>query len=224
MIRGEESFDHAVTLGSNMDEIAPEAEEVEDIDRVEGTHPSRPLEEFTGRYAHPAYDTVTVTLEGGDLRLEYFGNRVRLDHFHFDVFAADTGSDTFPGLRVMFIPTAEGAIGRLSTPIEATLPPIEFERLPDGRLSDPAFLRQYTGVWTILGQTFTITERSGQLLVDLPGQARYTLEPLGITPDGAATFAIDGLTGFRVRFMQENGEEVALFLQPNGTFRATKSE
>ena len=225
MVRGEESFDHAVRLAQNMEEFAPDPEEdSEEVDRIEGTSPSRPLDAFTGRYAHPAYDTVSVTLEGGTLRLDYFGNRVRLDHFHYDVFTADTSSKEFSGLRVMFVPEADGSIESLAVPMESALPPIEFERLPDSRLSDPVYLRRYAGSWTIAGQNFTVTERAGTLLVDLPGQTRFTLEPEGIAPDGSATFSIDGLTGFRVRFTEEDGELVALFLQPNGTFRASKTE
>ncbi len=225
MVRGETSFNHAVTLAQNMEQVSPEPEEDhEEIDRIEGTQPSRPLESFTGRYAHPAYDTITVTLEGKKLTIDYLGNRIPLDHFHYDVFSADTTREEFAGLHVMFLPTAEGTIGTLSVPMETALPAIEFDRLPDGRLSDPEYLGRFTGSWRISGQSFSILERGGKLLVDLPGQTRYALVPEGIGADGSATFRIDGLNGFRVRFTEEDGKPIALFLQPNGTFRATKSE
>lgn len=55
-------------------------------DKVEGTQPSHPLEDYVGVYGRPGYTDVTITLEDGALRLSFIGTDVELAHFHYDTF------------------------------------------------------------------------------------------------------------------------------------------
>lgn len=229
MLRGEEPFDHAVTRAANMEEAEKLIETDEDaggesIDRITGTTPSRPLAGYLGRYAHPAYDTVEVSERGGRLWVRYFTIDGRLDHYHYDVFELDSTAGTFAGTKVHFRGNLAGAIGSLAILLEPTIDPVEFTRLPDARLSDPAFLARFAGGWVVGGQAFTVQERLGRLLIDLPGQPIYELEPEGMSPDGSVTFTIEGLAGFRVRFAETDEGARAWFMQPNGTFPARRVE
>jgi CubicO group peptidase (beta-lactamase class C family) len=54
--------------------------------RQAGTKPSRELDAYAGRYAEPAYGTVSVKLEGKELALTWSSFRVPLKHFHYDTF------------------------------------------------------------------------------------------------------------------------------------------
>jgi len=55
--------------------------------RVEGTHPSLPIERLAGRYTNDIYGDVTVTVRGDRLFLNMSeGARSELIHWHYDVF------------------------------------------------------------------------------------------------------------------------------------------
>ncbi|MBL8795919.1 MAG: serine hydrolase [Planctomycetia bacterium] len=59
-------------------------------ERLEGrklnTRPSRPLESYVGEYNDPAYGTVRISLESGQLVWQWSTFRANLLHFHFDTF------------------------------------------------------------------------------------------------------------------------------------------
>jgi CubicO group peptidase (beta-lactamase class C family) len=57
--------------------------------RVEGTHPSLPLDKYTGTYVSEIYGTITVGLNDGNLHLDLEHSpelSCTLKHFHYDVF------------------------------------------------------------------------------------------------------------------------------------------
>jgi CubicO group peptidase (beta-lactamase class C family) len=57
--------------------------------RVPGTHPALPLEQYAGRYTHPAVDDLPITLEDGRLVLRFSHNPAfvaDLEHWHYDTF------------------------------------------------------------------------------------------------------------------------------------------
>jgi CubicO group peptidase (beta-lactamase class C family) len=57
-------------------------------ERVAGTNPTLPLEEYAGTYSDPLYGKVTVTYDG-NLKLHYGpGLEGELEHWHYDTFRA----------------------------------------------------------------------------------------------------------------------------------------
>jgi hypothetical protein len=57
--------------------------------RVRDTKPSLALDRYAGSYSHPLYGTVTVTLDGGALRVKFGpGFDGALTHWHYDTFEA----------------------------------------------------------------------------------------------------------------------------------------
>jgi CubicO group peptidase (beta-lactamase class C family) len=64
-----------------------EAAEQREKQRHLDTKPSHPLADYTGKYEHLAFGSVTVSLEGQQLVLSWRHIRSPLDHWHFDTFA-----------------------------------------------------------------------------------------------------------------------------------------
>ena len=88
-------------------------------DRVEGTHPSHPLEDYVGVYGRPGYTDVKISLRDGKLRLFFIDTDVELAHFHYDTFVLSGVMGELPsGIPARFY-EAEigGGIGALSMPL-----------------------------------------------------------------------------------------------------------
>ena len=92
------------------------------LKRVEGTRPSHPLEQYTGRFSHPGYGAVTVTTSASGLTFDRSGAKLDLAHWHYDTFAQ--GRE-----RVSFVTDADGAVSALRIKLEPAVPEIEFVRV-----------------------------------------------------------------------------------------------
>jgi CubicO group peptidase (beta-lactamase class C family) len=79
--------------------------------RHKGTHPSRELAAYVGRYEDPAYGTCRVTLEAGKLSWHWSSFRCPLEHFHFDTF--DAPHEHLEDVQVVFGLGADGNVERL---------------------------------------------------------------------------------------------------------------
>jgi len=91
--------------------------------------PSRPLQVFCGRYEHPAYGHLDVSLDGDALvpGFHELGSRVSLRHRGHDAwdlwFSADEVS-----CPLVFHQDKDGAIASLSVALEEAVAPIVFAR------------------------------------------------------------------------------------------------
>jgi CubicO group peptidase (beta-lactamase class C family) len=99
-------------------------------DRRPGTIPSHPLKEFAGEYEHPAYGTMSVTLdENGSLRAEYHQRVYTVEHFHYDYFRFR--NDWMDAEYIVsFATDAKGRIASLSIPLEPSVVDIVFRLKP----------------------------------------------------------------------------------------------
>ncbi|HJW32146.1 MAG TPA: serine hydrolase [Holophagaceae bacterium] len=82
--------------------------------RVQGTHPSHPLEAYVGTYTHPAWGDLAVVKEGDALVLRMGPsprNAARLAHWHYDTFRGRFGDGRGGWTRVGFTEALDGAIG-----------------------------------------------------------------------------------------------------------------
>lgn len=103
------------------------AEKKQLAERVPNTHPSHPLDAYTGRFENPGYGTVTITLQNG--HLEFALNRLTapLEHFHYDVFTTSMDS-RLAGLQLRFQTGLSGGIESVAAPLQPGVDEIVFRR------------------------------------------------------------------------------------------------
>lgn len=190
---------------------------------VEGTTPSHELDAYAGAYHHPGYGELTVSVvedpkDGAPLRLHYYDLTFDLEHVHYDVFVTRDPEELSPlaGQRVRFVTAFDGSVGAVEVPLESALSAATFDRAPDSRLTDPAYLDRLTGSYDRDGQTIEVRRQGAQLVATIPGQPSYTL-----VPDRGTSFTLEAAPQIRVAFeVPEDGDATAVtFHQPNGSFR-----
>lgn len=144
-----------------------------------GAPPSHPLEAYAGRYHHPGYGDVVVSLQDGALVPQY--NDVAglsMSHVHYDVFALQLPDKDFPPVDMIFETAADGTIGAVRMPLELHVDPIVFRRQADTTLSDPDVLRRYAGRYEMTPLYMDVElDRQDRLVAEIVGQGRYVLEP-----------------------------------------------
>ena len=97
-------------------------------ERKPGTQPSHPLKDYTGTYTHPAYGTVTVSIEGDHLRIALNRLSAPLEHFNYDVFIVPHPQRTLGDLMVRFQTATSGEIDSVALPLEEDIHDIVFKR------------------------------------------------------------------------------------------------
>ena len=143
-----------------------------------------------------------------------------LEHWHFETWKA-TPSDpalSESTLFVQFHDTVAGDVDRLTMNLEPNAGEIGFTKKPPARLSDPAFLRGLTGVYSMVDNptfTMTIDLKGTGLTAFVPGQPIYDLVPYRGTE-----FRLKQVTGYGIRFVLDEKGAVteALLLQPNAVY------
>ncbi|HVS16561.1 MAG TPA: serine hydrolase [Thermoanaerobaculia bacterium] len=201
-----------------------EAEKNRETRRQQGTSPRRELAAYAGEYEHPGYGVVAVSAEGDGLALTYNGIPARLEHWHFDTFDAkklDDGDPALDDTKVTFRLDVDGEVTKLEAQLEPAIGPIVFERKPDRRLFETAYLERFVGVYELSGQNVVVSRQGERLTVALPGQPIYRLSPVR-----EGQFELDGLAGFSLEFLvgEDGAVTGARFVQPNGIFDATRVE
>lgn len=199
----------------------PESKEKLAASRVTGTAPSHPLADYAGEYAHPGYGVVKLTLDGDVLKTDLHGLTSKLEHWHYDVFAAkpDGEDTTFEDLKIQFTCDFDGHVDGLRVVLDPTLPAARFERQAEAELRDPQFLARYEGEYELeAGVSCSIRVKGDELTALVPGQPTYTL-----VPTRRDKFDLHGLSGFSLVFVVEDGRANAVeFHQPNGVFTAKR--
>jgi hypothetical protein len=206
------------TLKAKRDEIrkaAKESESAEEEDRKAGTKPAHPLDDYAGVYAHPSYGDLRIERQGKGLAVTYNAlHQEPLEHWHYEVWNVSQGDGE--GTKLTFQANVEGGVDRLSVPLETSVAEIVFTRKPPELTAEQ--LRKFEGQYELPGAVITVAVQGGRLTATVPGQPTYDLIPYR-----ANEFTLKGLTGFRLRFEEENGTvQAATFIQPNGRFRAAK--
>ena len=117
----------------------------------------------------------------------------------------------------------KGEIESVSLPLQTGVKDIEFKKKVETIEVSKADLEQYVGEYELPGPTIVKAYIKGEktLMVLVPGQPDYEMIP--IKKD---LFNFKAISGFSVRFEKNNaGEVTALyFIQPNGTFKATRTK
>jgi CubicO group peptidase (beta-lactamase class C family) len=81
-------LDHLLGVAEKKDPPAPPASAARTLPkRIEGTKPSRPLDEYAGTYVDELYGDMVVTLAEGKMTLQFAGGELAdVEHWHHDVF------------------------------------------------------------------------------------------------------------------------------------------
>jgi CubicO group peptidase (beta-lactamase class C family) len=195
------------------------AKEAVDITRESGTRPSHPLEDYAGRYAHPAYGSVDIERDGKTFKGTHHGEAFELEHWHYDVFRVSSGQAE--GMKLAFLTNLNGDIDRVSVAMEPSVAPIEFAKQPPEEMSDPDFLARFEGEYELMGLTAVVALKgSDRLTLTVPGQPIYDLVPYMGTE-----FKIASHEGYSARFVVEKDRVTrVVFIQPNGVFPAEKKK
>lgn len=178
---------------------------------VPGTQPSHPLKSFTGDFAHAAYGTIAITQEGEGLVALINGVARPLTHYHYDIFELTIEEWDLP-IKISFATNVRGEIASIAAPFEPAVPDIMFKRVPGSHMRETSFLEQFVGEYLLMEQPLRVLLKGNHVLVvSLPGQPDYDLEPVRGTE-----FQLKGLTGFRIEFSSDAPGRVtgALVTQP----------
>jgi CubicO group peptidase (beta-lactamase class C family) len=181
--------------------------------RKEGTTPSHPLTDYVGTYEHPAYGRVVIGLVDGKLEIALLGEKLTLDHFHYDVFQMKHISGT--ELMWKFNTDLSGDISSIESVLQVGVAPIVFTRVAEESLKQEAYLQKFVGEYELMGQTIRFEVRGGVLFAIVPGQPDYELVPVKEN-----NFKLKIAEGYSVEFKVDEAGNVteAVFHQPNGDF------
>jgi hypothetical protein len=98
--------------------------------RKKDAPPTHALKDYTGQFEHPAYQTLTITEEGEQLRFDLHGLTGVLKHYHYDVFQGAEGAPGLEGKKLTFVMNRSGEITGVSIPLEPSVKEIVFTRKP----------------------------------------------------------------------------------------------
>lgn len=192
-----------------------------DAIRKKGSLPSHDLEDFIGEYEHPAYGTVIVDLEDGELKCSLNGISWSLQHWHYNVFSLQGESEaTFlsrEGTKVAFRSNIRGDVSELLMALEPAVSDVIFKKKEQGIHQQSSYLRRFTGLYEIYGYTIEISIRNHTLCALIPGQPIYEL-----IPSSPNEFLVKAMPGNIVRFiLAEDGRvEQIVLVRPYGSFTA----
>jgi CubicO group peptidase (beta-lactamase class C family) len=215
---GLEPFDWFTEYKTRYDALTAGRREVRGARRVvPGAALPRPLDAYAGQYDHPGYGTLTITVDGGTLRPHLGTMHLSLTHRHYETFDLEwhelaDESFLFP---LMFLSDPDGDITALTVPLEPSVGPLRFERLPDAQARDPEVLRRLCGTYAMGPIELVVTLDGDHVLtVATPGAP-----PLVLQPTRGLRFEVKGQPGITAEFeLDQAGAVVRLVAQPIGIF------
>jgi hypothetical protein len=182
-------------------------------ERVSGTRPSHPLEDYAGEYEHPAYGVLRVTREGDALGFDFHKIRLPLAHFHYERF--DTPDDEQDGKwSVNFLTNPQGEVDKAVMSLDEA--EAAFARRVPAELLAPATLRRYAGEYlTPSGARLQVVlKEDGTLGVVFPGQPFQELRPWQ-----PRRFRVKEFSDLVVEFVVVDGRVTAMKqIDPSGEF------
>ncbi len=200
-----------------------ETKDEEEAIRVADTQPSHPLGDYAGTYEDAGYGTLLIDHADGQLSMTYNGIHAPLEHWHYEVWNAleDEDDPAFEGQKLLFRHDLDGNVAAVEARFEVQTGPIVFDKAPPAQLTDPTYLAQLTGRYSLNGQIADIALSGTTLTVHLPGQPTYTL-----MPQVSGRFMLKEVSIVTLNFDRGDSGEVTgiTFYQPNGVFKATRVE
>jgi len=94
--------------------------------RKKDTKPTLALKEYSGQFEHSAYQTLSFTQDGEQLKGNLHGLPFSLKHYHYDIFRVAEGN--LEGSKVTFLMNKTGEIDGVSVALEPNVKEIVFTR------------------------------------------------------------------------------------------------
>jgi CubicO group peptidase (beta-lactamase class C family) len=198
-----------------------EAKTKKETVRKSGTSPAHKLEEYAGEYENKGYGIVKVELSDGKLKFAYNGIEAPLEHWHYEVFRAlkNPKDPAFEDEKIQFLTNLNGDVDGVAVPFEPSVKPIVFTMRPDARLSDPEYLKKFTGEYELASQTLGVRLEGSSLVLDQKGQPGTEL-----LPDRNDGFKLKNQNSVIARFVTapETGAIQLNLERPTGVFSAKR--
>ena len=204
------------------EEAGKKAEEKKATRRVQGTKPSHPLADYAGDYTSAGYGDLKVELKGNGLAFTYNGIVNPLEHWHYETFNGLKADDpTFTDFKLTFRNDLNGRVAMVAGAFEPAVDDIVFKKKPDAKLSDPEYLKRFTGTYELMGQAIAVNVQGNVLVISAAGQA-----PSELVPDLGGEFILKDARVISIRFVEGPGGAVTAleFIQPNGIYEAKKTK
>lgn len=207
---------------------AKEKLKADSTQRKMGTRPTHAISDYAGTFTNEGYGTLKIEQQKDSLVAKYNALTFKIKHYHFNYFnfipvadGIDAGEDD--AMKGQFNINIKGEIESLSIPLQTGVKDIVFTKKVETIDVSKADLEKYVGEYELPGPTIVKAYIKGEktLMVLVPGQPDY--EMVAIKTD---LFNFKAISGFSVRFEKNDaGEVTALyFIQPNGTFKATRKK
>lgn len=98
--------------------------------RKKDAPPTHALKDYAGQFEHPAYQTLTITQEGEQLKFDLHGLPGGLKHYHYDIFQGAEGATGLEGTKLTFQINRAGEIDGVAIALEPNVKEIVFTRKP----------------------------------------------------------------------------------------------
>ena len=209
---------------------AKEAEAKAESNKKKGTTPSHILKDYEGLFNHPGYGTMEIAVQKDSLFMLTPLGKSWLRHYHYDIFeiltidktnGIDTTEKNPP--KIQFGMNEAGDINTTTIDLQSGLKALEFARKPKPKEVTKEELKKYEGDYElspgVIAKFYIKGEKT--LYAFIEGQPEYEL-----VPTDKNKFVLKALSGYSVQFEEnEKGEIIsASFIQPNGTFKASKKK
>ncbi len=89
------------------------ARQAQESKRITGTHPTLPLDRYTGTYADSLFGTATVGLTDGKLTLQAGTAKGQLEHWQYDVFRVTWQDPFWDPSYLAFVIDPDGTVGQV---------------------------------------------------------------------------------------------------------------
>lgn len=182
--------DRGLTAYLNGKKNNREARNKPDSDRVPGTSPSHPLNDYAGIYEDPAYGKLEITSRNDTLGFSFNQADLPLYHYHYDRFT--TADDQVYGKwSLIFGTDPQGDISQVTISMDEK--EVIFKKMADPWLKDPDFLKNLGGQYERNGSIITIAFRANELLM-------MTTPPRHLDPYKGTIFRIREFSDQTVEF------------------------
>ncbi|HZY79587.1 MAG TPA: serine hydrolase [Cyclobacteriaceae bacterium] len=198
---------------------AAKTKKAADADHVAGTSPSHALKSYVGKYEHPGYGIVEISMNGEDLVVDVHGLKSKLKHYHYDYFEA-VDEQYFDHEKINFSSDIRGTVDKLFIKLEPAVDDIVFERKPEISALTMDQMKKYIGDYDFNGVAAKVYARQEKtLFLFVTGQPEYEL-----SPSKANEFTCKELKGFVFRFNVDGQGNVTELVsnQPNGVYTAKR--
>ncbi len=205
------------------------APNTDSINRKPDTKPLHKTSDYTGRYENKGYGIAKVFVERDTLWLDYneagLPTKTWLQHYHYDVFrlrSTEETKDPKSTPKLSFITDESGDVVSIQSKLEPSVKDIVFDKLPPEIKLTKSDLEKYTGEYLLNGSTVKVYIKDpATLFVFIPGQPEYEL-----VPAAEHLFNLKVAKGYSLKFeMDSNLAPLSMsFIQPNGTFKATRKK